>query len=82
MPDSKLAVFNNQAIRRVLHNDEWWFVIADVIAVSTNSPNPADYIKKIRSRDKELSTGWDDLSPPLDVREANKVNSAYIIFTY
>jgi hypothetical protein len=42
MPDSKLAVFNNQAIRRVLHNDEWWFAIADVIAVSTNSPNPAD----------------------------------------
>jgi DNA-damage-inducible protein D len=65
MPGAKLVMFSQQAIRRTFHNDQWWFAVADVVAVLTNSPNPTDYIKKIRSRDKELSAGWGQLVTPL-----------------
>ncbi|ORJ59311.1 BRO-N domain-containing protein [Geothermobacter hydrogeniphilus] len=63
----KLAVFKGKGIRRTIHNNEWWFVIADVVSVLTDSVNPADYIKKMRSRDKELAKGWGQIVTPLSV---------------
>lgn len=49
MSDSKLAVFNNQSIRRVWHKNEWWFAVADVVAVLTDSVDVKQYIKRLRS---------------------------------
>jgi DNA-damage-inducible protein D len=63
--ETAVVVFKEQAIRRVWHNDEWWFAVADVVAVLTDSVNPADYIKKMRSRDKELAKGWGQIVTPL-----------------
>jgi hypothetical protein len=47
MTGTHLAVFKGKKIRRTLHNNEWWFVIADVVAVRTqkassglSSPSP------------------------------------------
>lgn len=42
---------------KVMHEGEWWFVIADVISVLTESSNPVGYIKDMRRRDEELSKG-------------------------
>ena len=50
MSIDRLVVFNDQQIRRTLHNDEWWFAVADVVTVLTGTSNATDYIKKIRSR--------------------------------
>lgn len=61
----RIVVFQEKAIRRVWHENEWWFSVQDVVAVLTDSPNPADYIKKIRLRDKELSQGWGQFVTPL-----------------
>ncbi len=63
--DKSLVVFRGQDIRRVWHNDEWWFVIADVIKVLTDSVNPKQYIKNMRNRDHELSRGWVQIEHPL-----------------
>jgi prophage antirepressor-like protein len=30
------AIFQEKAIRRAWHNEEWWFAIVDVVAVLTN----------------------------------------------
>ncbi|TAJ77232.1 MAG: phage antirepressor protein [Gallionellaceae bacterium] len=62
-----LAVFQETTIRRTWHNEEWWFVVADVIAVLTDSVNPSDYIKKMRLRDKVLSQGWGQIVTPLRI---------------
>jgi len=51
MTDTQLAVFKGKQIRRTLHNNEWWFVIADVVSVLTDSVDPAGYIKDMRRRD-------------------------------
>jgi DNA-damage-inducible protein D len=31
MTENKIAVFQGKHIRKVLHNDQWWFSIIDVI---------------------------------------------------
>ena len=62
------AVFQQKAIRRTLHNDEWWFVITDIVAALTDAADPSDYWKKMRRRDPDLSLdsqGGDKLHPPL-----------------
>ena len=43
--ETSIAVFRSKEIRRTIHNDEWWFVIVDVVLVLTDSINPSGYIK-------------------------------------
>ena len=43
-----IIVFKGKTIRRTLHNDEWWFVIKDIVEALTNTANPTDYLKKMR----------------------------------
>lgn len=52
--ENKLAIFEDKKIRKVWHNDEWYFSIVDVVWALTDSVNPTDYLKKIRKRDEEL----------------------------
>ena len=35
-----IAVFQEASIRRVWHNEEWWFALSDVIVVLTDSTDP------------------------------------------
>lgn len=63
--DKSIAVFKGKEIRRTLHKNEWWFSVADVVEVLTETPNATDYIKKMRKRDEELSKGWGQIVTPL-----------------
>lgn len=74
-----MVVFKGKNIRRTLHQNEWWFVVTDVVEALTDTPNPTDYIKKMRSRDEELARGWGQLVTPLLVETAGgpqKLNCA------
>ena len=51
---NKLVVFQGKEIRRTWHNDEWFYSLVDIVGVLTESPNPSDYLKKIRKRDEEV----------------------------
>jgi len=69
--ETRIALFQRKEVRRVIHNNEWWFVIADVVAVLTDSVNPSDYLKKIRQRDPSLSEafkGGGQFVPPLGLQ--------------
>ena len=77
--DSKLALFQGKKVRKVFHKDEWWFVIADVIVILTDSTNPTQYLKNMRVRDAELFKGGVQIEPPLWVETAGgrqKLNCA------
>jgi hypothetical protein len=63
--ETKLAIFKGKSIRKVIHDNEWWFSITDVIAVLTDSKDPSGYIKDMRRRDEELSKGWGQIATPL-----------------
>ena len=67
-PERKIALFQQKEIRRVIHNNEWWFVITDVVAALTDSANPQGYYKDMRKRDPFLADalkGGGQIAPPL-----------------
>ena len=66
-PAERIVVFQEKAIRRAWHNNEWWFAIVDVVAVLTDSVQPDGYVKDLRRRDKELANGWGQIATPLRV---------------
>ena len=49
--NNAIVVFQGKNIRRTWHNNEWWFSVFDIIVVLTDSADPKQYIKKMRSRD-------------------------------
>jgi len=76
---TKIAIFRKREIRKTIHNNEWWFVVNDVVLALTDSPNVQDYIKKMRKRDNELSKGWGQIVTPLSVKTSGgdqKLNCA------
>lgn len=61
MTETKIAIFKGKQVRKVIHDNEWWFSVIDVVEVLTDSVNPRDYWykMKVRVRDEdgtELST--------------------------
>ena len=67
-PETRIALFQHKEIRRTIHNNEWWFVITDVVAALTDSVNAGDYLKKLRKREPSLAEafkGGGQLVPPL-----------------
>ncbi len=66
---SNIKLFESKQIRSVWNepDQKWYFVVADVIQVLTDTPNPSDYIKKMRKRDEELSKGWGQFVTPLSI---------------
>ena len=63
--ENALVVFQDKKIRRIWHNDEWCFVLDDIIVALTESKDPKSYIKRVRSRDPILSQGWVQIVPTL-----------------
>jgi DNA-damage-inducible protein D len=68
--NKKLAIFQGKQIRRTWHNNEWWFVLEDIISALTDSRDPKQYIKRMRQRDEVLSQGWVQIVPPLPIDTA------------
>lgn len=64
---TKIAIFRKKQIRRVIHQNEWWFVVEDVIATLIDSSDPKQYIQKMKQRDLELEKGWVQIVRTLSV---------------
>jgi DNA-damage-inducible protein D len=77
--EAKIAIFQKKEIRKTIYQNEWWFVIEDVVVALTNSIQPKGYIKDMRRRDSELSKGWGQIATPLLIDTAGgpqKLNCA------
>ena len=48
--NNKIIVFQEKEIRRIWHNEEWWFSVVDVIEVLTESSQPARYWSDLKKR--------------------------------
>src|SRR3989344_1353321 len=48
--NNQLVVFQDKKIRRVWHNEEWWFSVVDIVEVLTSSPNPRKYWSVLKTR--------------------------------
>ena len=79
MESTKIVLFKNKSIRKTLYQNEWWFVIVDVITALTDSIQSEGYIKDMRRRDPELSQGWGQIATPLSIETSGgmqKLNCA------
>jgi DNA-damage-inducible protein D len=47
---NKLIAFENKKIRRIWHEDQWWFSVVDVISVLTDSKDAGAYWRKLKQR--------------------------------
>lgn len=65
--ESRMVVFQKKNIRRTLHNDEWWFVVEDVVLALIDSKDPKQYIQRMKQRDPELGKGWVQIVHTLSV---------------
>jgi len=67
--EMRISVFKGKSVRKIVHNNEWWFVINDVIESLTDSSDPAQYFKRLKQRDEELAKlidkGGVQFVPPL-----------------
>lgn len=59
--NNKLALFEETKIRKVYKNNKWYYSIIDVISLLTDSSNPNQYLKNIRTKDLELEKNWNNL---------------------
>jgi DNA-damage-inducible protein D len=53
--DTKLVVFRDKEIRRVLMENEWYFAVVDIVEVLTESDKPRDYWYRLKKRESESS---------------------------
>ena len=81
MEENKLVVFEGKKVRRTLHRKEWYFVVLDLISVLTDTPNPSDYLKKMRKRDETLNEGWGQFVTPLKIETAGGTQTLNCVTT-
>ena len=58
---NKLVVFQSKEIRRIWHEEEWFYSVVDIVEVLTDSPTPRQYWGKVKDREfvkLELSPIW------------------------
>lgn len=58
---NKLVIFQTKQIRRIWHDDEWYFSVVDIIEALTESPTPRQYWGKVKEREfiaVEVSPIW------------------------
>lgn len=58
MNENHLAIFKGKQIRRVIFNNEWWFVVEDVISALIDSIDAKQYLQRMKYRDPELAKGY------------------------
>ncbi len=56
--NTKIAIFKGKQIRKTIYNNEWWFVIEDIVLSLIDSTDPKQYIQRMKYRDPELAKGW------------------------
>lgn len=69
----RIQLFENQTIRTAwdAEQEEWYFSVVDVVRVLTDSTDPKQYIKKMRSRDPELGGKWGTICTPVEMVAAD-----------
>ena len=71
MQENKLALFEEKEIRRKGYNEDWYFSVEDVVQILTDSIDVKQYIKKLKTRDKELNNNWSTICTLVEMERKN-----------
>jgi DNA-damage-inducible protein D len=53
--ENQLIPFQGDRIRKAWHNEQWYFSVVDIVAILTESPNPARYWADVKRRAEKES---------------------------
>lgn len=67
MEATKISLFQGRKVRKTFHNNEWWFVVEDVVLALIDSSDPKQYLQRMKLRDPELEKGYVQIVHTLDV---------------
>ena len=64
-----IQLFEGKKVRFVWDEEQekYFFSVADIVEVLTDTVNPRDYIKKMLRRDAELKSKWGTICPPVEM---------------
>ena len=64
-----IKLFDGKQVRIVWNEKEekYYFAVADVVQVLTDSEDVKQYIKKMRARDPELNSNWGTICTPVEM---------------
>ncbi|MBU0646574.1 hypothetical protein KJ611_03865, partial [Patescibacteria group bacterium] len=67
--NKSIILFEDFPVRRkwVEEEEKWYFAIVDIVAILSESTDPAGYLKDMRRRDEALSEGWGQIATPLAI---------------
>ncbi|MDP2741203.1 MAG: Bro-N domain-containing protein [bacterium] len=65
--EAKIAIFKGKKIRKTIYQNEWWFVVEDIVLALIDSNDPKQYIQRMKQRDTELDKGWVQIVHTLEV---------------
>lgn len=65
--NKNITIFEEKEVRKVWKNDRWYFAVADVVLILTDSNDVKQYVKKLRQRDEEISINWGTICTPLEM---------------
>lgn len=71
--NNSIQLFEDRKIRTAWdeEKEEWYFSVQDVVAVLSESADPKQYIKKMRTRDPQLSANWGTICTPVQMLAAD-----------
>lgn len=64
-----ITLFEDSKVRIVWDDEQekYYFSVADIVQILTDTVNPRDYIKKMLRRDPELKSKWGTICPPVEM---------------
>ena len=64
-----IQLFESRKVRIAwdAEQEKYYFAVADIVQILTDSVNPRDYIKKMLRRDQELKSKWGTICPPVEM---------------
>jgi len=64
-----IQLFENKKVRVAwdAEQEKYYFAVADIVQILTDTVNPRDYIKKMLRRDPELKFKWGTICPPVEM---------------
>ena len=71
--NNSIQLFEDRKIRTAWdeEKEEWYFSVQDVVSVLSESTDPKQYIKKMRTRDPQLSANWGTICTPVQMLAAD-----------
>ncbi|MCZ7400873.1 MAG: hypothetical protein O8C61_01470 [Candidatus Methanoperedens sp.] len=71
--EKSLIVFQDKKIRRLWHDDNWFYSVSDIIGILTDNKDKLAYWRKLKQRETQLVTICHGLKLPAIYGKLNQI---------